>query len=166
MGSDTRACPHCGEPMETVVENYRYDGSGLENVVLSNIKVRRCAKDAEVIAVIPRIEELHRVLAKAVASKQTKLTPPEIKFLRKYLGWSGATFADWIGVDRSTVSRWESGDQPMGQQAERLLRVFALAVKPEEQYEAVAKVTNQTGAPTVLRVHQESSGGWAAEAVG
>lgn len=165
MGTDTRTCPHCGEPMDTVVENYRYDGCGLENVVLSNVKVRRCRKDAEEVVVIPRVEELHRVLAKAVASKETKLTPPEIRFLRKYLGWSGTTFAEWIGVDRSTVSRWESGDQAMGQQAERLLRVFALAIKPEEQYEAVSRVSNEKGAPTILRVHQESPGGWAAESV-
>lgn len=162
MGSETRACPHCGEPMETEIENYRYDDSGLENVVLTNIKVRRCHKDAEIIVAIPRIEELHRVLAKEVASKQTRLTPAEIKFLRKYLGWSGTKFAEWIGVDRATVSRWESGDQAMGQQAERLLRVFALTSKPEEQYEAISKVTNEIGTPTILRVHREGQG-WATE---
>ena len=54
---------------------------------------------------IPRIEDLHRTIAQAVIAKRERLTPAEIRFLRKFLGWSGADFAAHVGTTPETVSR-------------------------------------------------------------
>jgi DNA-binding transcriptional regulator YiaG len=65
---------------------------------------------------------LNEVLAKAIAKKPHRLTPGEIRFLRKYLGWSGKDFAQFMGVTPETVSRWENGAGRIGETAERFLR--------------------------------------------
>jgi hypothetical protein len=43
-----------------------------------------------------------------VIHKPARLSGSEVRYLRKYLGWSGADFAGHVGVDPSTVSNWET----------------------------------------------------------
>ena len=71
---------------------------------------------------------------------------PEIRFLRKYLGWSTADFASRMGTARETVSRWESGAVPMGSQADRLLRLLVATAAPVKGLFA-AGVDAHQGAP-------------------
>jgi len=94
------------------------------------VEVDRCPKCGAVEIVIPRIEELHRALALAILRKRGRLAAPEVRFLRKYLGWSGADFAKHMGVDAATVSRWENEEQPMGPVADRLLRLMVVTREP------------------------------------
>lgn len=127
-------CLTCGKALKSVRENHRYVESGLPNVTLVNVEVRRCPHCGEQELVIPKMDQLHRVLAGAVATKTDRLTHQEIRYLRKYLGWSGAEFAAHFGVAAETVSRWESGHQVMNPMAERLLRVLALRLEPIKDY--------------------------------
>ena len=98
------------------------------------MEVDRCPKCGAVEIVIPRIEELHRALALAILRKRGRLAAPEVRFLRKYLGWSGADFAKHMGVDAATVSRWENEEQPMGPVADRLLRLMVVTREPVKDY--------------------------------
>lgn len=115
-------------------ENYRYLASGLPNVTLVGVTVRRCAKCGEHEVVIPQIEELHRVLAVAVARRPSRLTKDEIRFLRKYLGYSGVDFAKLISVKPETVSRWENGRERIGPSTEKLIRMLVLRTQPVRDY--------------------------------
>ncbi len=126
--------PQCGHTMKTARENYLYRESGLPNVTLVGIEVSRCPQCGESEAVIPKIAQLHRVLVMITAQKVPRLTPEEIRFLRKYLGWSGADFAEHFGVAAETVSRWENGSTQMSAAAERLLRLAALRLEPVQDY--------------------------------
>jgi putative zinc finger/helix-turn-helix YgiT family protein len=110
--------------MKTKRENYRYEAVGLPGITLQGVEVSRCVECGEYEVAIPRIEDLHRAIAGAVISKNDRLTPAEIRFLRKHLGWTGAEFAAHFGAARETVSRWENGSSPMGPTAERLLRMI------------------------------------------
>ena len=78
-------CMECGEPLKVTRETIEYRQGGLPGVRLRNIEVRRCPEDGEIYEVIPRIEELHALLARAVATKSAKLTPHEVVFLRNHL---------------------------------------------------------------------------------
>jgi putative transcriptional regulator len=127
-------CPQCGHAMKTVRENYLYKESGLPNVTLMGIEVSRCSSCGEHEAVIPRLEQLHRAIGTTIARKRPRLTPAEIRFLRKSLGWSGADFAAHMGVSAETVSRWENGSSGMGSAAERLLRLATLTREPAADY--------------------------------
>src|SRR5437764_1043651 len=105
-------CPTCRKAdLETRVVNHRYSESGLDNVVLNGIEIRRCPNCGEELVSIPRIEELHQKIATDLISKPGRLSPGEIRFLRRWLGWSGTDFAKMMGVDPATVSRWESSEK-------------------------------------------------------
>lgn len=127
-------CSQCGGKMTTKPENYRYAASGLPNVTLVGVDVRRCSRCGDHEVVIPRIEELHRVLAAAVVRQASRLTKDELKFLRKYLGYSGVDFAKVIGVAAETVSRWENGKERIGPTTERLIRMLVVHSQPIKSY--------------------------------
>ena len=128
------SCENCGKRIRARREAYHYTGCGLPNVTLLNVEVHRCATCGWHAVDIPRILDLHALLARLLACKVPRLTPAEARFLRKYLGLSGRDFAAKMGVKPETVSRWESGAQAMGPAAERLLRLMALAYAPIDKY--------------------------------
>lgn len=129
-------CLVCGTPMKGARENIKDDLIGLDGVTLKGVMVYRCPKCGEREVGIFKMEELHRHLAMTVARRREKLGPKEIRFLRKYLGLSSKDFAEKMGVDKTTVSKWERVDAPapMGQPAERLLRLLVMVDKPIDEY--------------------------------
>jgi putative zinc finger/helix-turn-helix YgiT family protein len=155
-------CAACGKPMTTARENYSYTASGLPQVTLARVEVRRCKACGEHEVVIPRIEQLHRVIARAVIGKRSRLTAAETRFLRKYLGWSGADFARHMGVTAESVSRWENNREKMGPVADRLLRLMVANKAPVSEYPIAALAELQEKpSPLPMRVHAEpAKGGW------
>jgi transcriptional regulator with XRE-family HTH domain len=69
-----------------------------------------------------------RLLAVAIIGKPYRLRGDEIRFLRKYLRKTGAEMARLLHVTKTTVSKWENDDDQIGEQSDRLLRVYALAL--------------------------------------
>lgn len=54
----------------------------------------------------------------------------DISVLRKKAGWSQDRMAEFLGVDRSTVSRMENG-APVSGPVARLLKILSQAENPE-----------------------------------
>lgn len=158
-------CPRCARPMKTSRENYLYKECGLTNVTLVDIEVSRCPNCGEHEAVIPKIEQLHRFIATTIARKVPRLMQEEIRFLRKYLGWSGGDFAEHMGVSPETVSRWENGTATMGPSAERLLRLATLTREPASDYslDILKDVAQKKQAVQRLQIRVRK-GNWNAEA--
>lgn len=153
-------CLECGDAQVTTAhENFNYKASGLP-VTLVNVEVRRCKACGEFEVVIPRIEELHRAIARAVIAKRSRLTPAEIRFLRTRLGWSGTDFARHMGVKAETVSRWENGHDHMSPAADRLLRLMIVTRQPETDYSLESLLDVDAEAkPTKVRA-RASKAGW------
>lgn len=124
---------HCDGTVTTKRETYKYDSCGLPYVTLRNVEVRRCGLCGDMSVVIPRMEELHRLIANIVVRKPAPLAASEIKFLRKYIGLSQVDFSRAMGVSAETACRWES-DKPMGAAADRLLRVMVVINEPVRDY--------------------------------
>lgn len=157
-------CPQCRHAMVRSTENHRYSESGLSNVVLVGVEVRRCPHCGENVVSIPRMEELHRALAMTIIRQPGRVAPSEIRFLRKWLGWSGVDFARHMGVAPETVSRWESTEnpKPMGGTAERLLRLAVAHGQPVDEY-PIAMLTeiNDDQAPSMsLLAMKPDRTGW------
>jgi len=139
----------------------------LPGVVLINVPIWTCAHCGEKEIGIPRMDELQDVLAHAVAHKLGRLGPPEIRFLRKHLGWSGRDFAAAFDVTPETVSRWENGERNMSTTAERLLRMCATRLEPVRDYAAVEgmlRAPSEPGGDEPMRVELNPESGWSAAA--
>lgn len=162
-------CTECGGPV--VVERdavRRYDIGGLPHIELHGVEVTRCAKCGIEDIAIPRVGQLHRVLASRLIKQHRMLAPVEIRFLRKHVGMSSADFAQRMGVTRETVSRWETGAGPMGAVADRLLRLLVVTHEPSDSYVVDDLLRELTDAPApkkLLSVAVRNSGkqGWAPE---
>jgi len=116
-------------------ENFRYQECGLGNVTLAGIAVRRCPGCGNVMPRVPNIEGLHDAIARLLVTKAERLSAPEIVFLRKYLGWSGADFAKNMHCDRAQISKWEHGKVVMSKPYELLLREMVASGKKIEDYQ-------------------------------
>ena len=127
-------CLACNGDMKESRASQPYMGDELPNVMMNGVIVRTCSSCGEEEIGIPQIATLHKLIAYNLAESEYQLTPGEIRFLRKYLGWSGKDFARHFDVTPETVSRWENGVNVMGSTSEKLLRLSALRVDPIDEY--------------------------------
>jgi putative zinc finger/helix-turn-helix YgiT family protein len=112
---------------------YRYDGSGLPDVFLKNVKWTRCDNCGETTVDIPRLSQLHRCIAWMVVMKNSYLTPEEMVFLRKMLGKRQGEMATILGIDQVALNRWERGKRTGRTKAsDTLFRLAYLAYQDDE----------------------------------
>jgi putative zinc finger/helix-turn-helix YgiT family protein len=163
MSKKCRTC-HVGE-LKIERENYKYAESGLPNVVLQGVEVRRCVECGSHEVALPGVAQLHRAIAMAVIHKPARLSAAEVRFLRKYLGWSGVDFAAHVGVDPSTVSKWENEHEPIGPSSDRLLRMMVAHGSPVEDYgvDNLKNISDRQAPPVNVRLHKRERGGWVAD---
>lgn len=124
-------CPTCGsEHFLFEKSHHHFLESGLENVHLTNVEIGTCADCGEKVVSIPHSTELMRLIGESVLLKPTSLIGAEIRFLRKNLHLKINEFAQLLGVDRVTVSRWENEHEKPSRSADRLVRLtYALEAK-------------------------------------
>lgn len=162
-------CMRCGDERVTeTTGTHRYDESGLEHVLLGNVKIRVCEGCGARAVVIPAIEQLHAALASSIARKQEKLTAHEARFLRTQLGFCTEDLASVLGVAPEDVRAWEDKDagNAMPEPAELRLRMMAMAPVPLQDYrpETIGRAARMAPAPAkisftrceVERRHQSS----------
>ena len=120
-------CYVCGQNLQTVKDKpYEYTECGLD-VVLLGVTQYVCNSCGEEYAAIPKPEKLHKAIGLDICKKKKALLlPDEIKFLRKELNLKAKELARSLGVDDSTVSRWENGKKQIGESSDRLLRAIYL----------------------------------------
>ena len=158
-----KKCRTCGKAeLTSSVETYLYAESGLPNVTLVGVEVRRCPSCGDHQLVLPRVTDLHRAIAHAVITKRARLSGAEVRYLRKYLGWSGVDFAKHIGADPSTVSNWETEKDPIGMASDRLLRMMVAHGAPVDEYplDELTKIENERQPPLAVRLSPKANG-WA-----
>ncbi|MCC6995794.1 MAG: helix-turn-helix domain-containing protein [Deltaproteobacteria bacterium] len=149
--------------MDEKRETRRWEEGGLVFTV-EGAEVSRCPKCGEEAVGVTNIEGMYQAVARYLITARERLSPSEIRFLRKYLGLSGSDFAAHVGVDRATVSRWESGAQAMGPQMDRLLRLLVAHAKPIDEYpiETLKDVATAEPVDRRLRVAASTRGSWEA----
>lgn len=125
----------CGGKMKEHKENARFDEGGID-VVLDNVSVWRCPDCAESETAIPQFEQMHQVIASELMSQKGRLRPKEVKFLRKFLGYSKEDFAKKFHVDKATVAHWESPNtrRPISKAYELLLRAMVKMGDTAKEY--------------------------------
>ena len=122
-----RECSNCGAPATVARGEYPFAQSGLD-VRLVGIQLIKCKKCGQTDPIIPNLADLMRVIALAVVEKPWKLCGKEIKYLRKYMQMTAHQFAGHMGVDHTTVSKWENDKIDLGDTSDRLIRALAVTL--------------------------------------
>ena len=124
--------------------DYRYLESGLPNVRLRNIKWYKCKECKHTEAAIPKIGQLHRCIAWRIIQKPNPLNGLEIRFLRKMMRAEQSNFANLLGMDENTLSRWENDTRYKRPNADdTAIRLFYLAFKDDEYTEEVHRIVRK-----------------------
>ena len=145
-----KKCKVCSGEMTSSREAYRYNESGLPNVILKDVEVRRCPNCGTQEVPLPRVVELHRAIAMALVHKPARFLGAEVRYLRKYMGWS-VDFASCMGVNPETVSRWENEKEAISTTSDRLLRLIVARGWPVEDYSVddLVKIDDRRDPPFV-----------------
>jgi putative zinc finger/helix-turn-helix YgiT family protein len=122
----SRDCFECHRNMIGRRENYRYTEAGLKSVTLTNVLVFHC-KCGAIVAELPAIGQLHALIADHLFRKKTILSGEEVRFLRKWVGYSATELAETTGYSKSIISRWENDRTKIGKEPDRLLRLIVFA---------------------------------------
>lgn len=121
-------CTACGATARAVRGAYRFTECGLRNVELQGVELVRCRKCGNEDVIIPRMNDLMRVLALAVVSRPSRLHGEDVRFLRKYLHMTQAEFAELIHIHKTNLSKWENDEDKIGEQSDRLIRAVVLGL--------------------------------------
>ena len=152
-------CSNCGAGARVVRGSHRFDEAGVP-VLLQGIQLIRCRKCGNEDPIIPTVNDLMKMLALAVATKPYRLRGEDVRFLRKYLSMNGDQFARLIHVDRTTLSKWETNDDPVGEQSDRLIRLIALSLGEglrEKLEEAIRSFPSIRKQPRKVRIEMDPS---------
>ncbi len=125
-------CDICGSQTAVVRGDHRFTESGLKSVILKGVEFVRCDQCNSKELIIPHMNELMRVIALAFLWKPGKLKGEDVKYLRKYVGLSAVDFSRTLGVDPTTLSKWENDHDPVGSANDRLIRLVVLAMSDDD----------------------------------
>lgn len=115
-------CTKCGEELRSETGNFDMAELGVPNVVLQGIEILKCDQCGTSDPVIPRLADLMRTIAAAFLAKPARLAGGEVKFLRGRAELTQAQFAELLHVDRTTVTKWETGEWPVSASTDVAIR--------------------------------------------
>jgi DNA-binding transcriptional regulator YiaG len=120
-----RTCERCGRWLRLVHRTYHYRESGLPDVFLRKIPMYVCPHHGVQTVVLRGIDRLQGDIRSALLDRGGPFSGPEVRFLRKYEGWTQSELAARLGVHKITVTRWETESEPVGAASQQLLyRLF------------------------------------------
>jgi putative zinc finger/helix-turn-helix YgiT family protein len=141
----TTPCCECGKEMKGRIENYRYNECGLQSVVLKSVLVFHCDYCGGSMPQLTAVKNLHGMIALSLLKKESLLTGEEVRFLRKFNGFSIAELAKALGAHKSQISQWENGLKKMSNGTDRLIRLTCMA-----RMTSGALTTNEGMSPDAL----------------
>lgn len=108
-----------------------YDASDLGapfKIILCNaVKQTRDNSTGEVLSTtIPNVSDLRKEIALARCLESRRLSPTELKYIRKLIKVPAKELARQLGVSAEHFSRCEAGERTLSISAEKLLRVLVL----------------------------------------
>lgn len=126
-------CDLCqGQILTKTNQLYHYKESGLDNVYLSAITVEECQQCGDISPWIPKLNKLHRAIARAIVMKPNSLSGEEIRFLRTERELKAKDFATLLSIDPVTLSRWENNQQQPSSQNDSFIRTVYVVIFNEQ----------------------------------
>lgn len=107
---------------ERKIETFLYEGLGFP-ILLVNAPLRK-AFGEWVIDI--DFNKLRRNVLNYLIHKQTNLTGPELRFIRKHLEMTTTEFGKVCGTSHVAVLKWESGENRISPTTDLYIRLFVL----------------------------------------
>lgn len=131
-------CYQCNTTMEVIKDQpYTYDTCGLDNVIIFGIPQYKCHECGEVYVSVPKIKQLHQVVAVSLCCQKERLSGKELRFLRKEMRLKASEFAAVLSIDPSTLSRIENGHETPSEPLEKFIRSTYISMVNSTQEEPV-----------------------------
>jgi putative zinc finger/helix-turn-helix YgiT family protein len=122
--NNKKMCPNCGSEDVLISRGeHKFTESGLDNIILKNVEIKKCNNCGEKVVSIPKPNQLLKIIGEQIILNPNRLSPSEIKFLRKNIYLKIKEFAKIMGVTRATVSRWENEHSAPSGPEDRLIRL-------------------------------------------
>jgi DNA-binding transcriptional regulator YiaG len=121
-------CGSCGSEARVARGDYEFKESGLPGLVLVDIELIKCGNCRDVDPVLSRVDELMHIAAVAILEKPFRLQGEELRFLRKHIDVNQEEFARLLHIDRTTLSKWENNEDPIGLQSDLLARAVVISL--------------------------------------
>ena len=126
-------CDLCqGQILTKTNQLYQYKESGLDNIYLIGLTVEECQQCGDISAWIPKLNKLHRAIARAIVMKPSPLSGEEIRFLRTERELKAKDFAALLSIDPVTLSRWENNQQHPSSQNDSFIRTVYVVLFNEQ----------------------------------
>ena len=120
-------CSSCGAEARIVRGDYEFRETGLRDLILVDIELIKCGKCGNVDPILSHLDELMHVAAVAILQKPYRLRGEELRFLRKHSDLSQEEFAKLLRVNKTTLSKWENNEDPIGLQSDLLARAIVIS---------------------------------------
>jgi DNA-binding XRE family transcriptional regulator len=125
----TRVCCNNRSKFSRIIRgNYEFRESGLNNVVLCGIEIIKCDHCGNEDPILPVLDYLLQVIALPLVNKPYRLAGEEVRFLRNYLKLTGDKLSRLLHVDKTTLSKWENNDDPVGTQSDLAIRMITMSL--------------------------------------
>lgn len=138
----------------------KYKECGLDNVTLHGVECHKCDQCGEEYYGFGDQEQLHSLISRALIFKKGILNGKELRFLRTFLGLSGAMFAARVAVSKETISRFETGSRPISKTFDILVKSLVANKLPDRDYDFHDHWLNQQGKNFKLIELNAEKDGW------
>lgn len=129
----SNVCPVCfEEKLKGKRGNYTFkikDGNNIREVTVSDLAWKECEECGEVVFDNVAAEKIEQERYRALGL----LTPEELRIIRKELGFTQATMADYLRVGSKSYCRWENGFSIQTKAMDRLIRLAYEEKREEEE---------------------------------
>ena len=115
MSNEENKCPACGEAAlrKKSVQNYEYRTPMGIVTIERESRFDECGACGEVFIPGQLIDEWNHIILKQLHDRATVLTPEELQFVFSVLPYSQNELAKATGKDRSTLTKYKSGENPI-----------------------------------------------------
>jgi len=126
------------EFMATEEQPFHFVDSGLDNIYLVGIRYFKNS-DGSLVAEIPAIKQLLRLIARDIVMSPRDLTGKEIRFLRKRLGKKASEYCTFLGIGAEMLSRVENESTKVSIQVQKLAKLSYCAFSEDSKLVECAK---------------------------
>ena len=124
MGAKGRYCVLCGKNAVTdiVVRDFKLPTEMGTVTIEGKSTFEKCRSCGETLVPGSSIDHWNRLILKRLASKQGYLTPEELQFIFSILPYTQAEIAKATGRERSTLTKYKKGTNPIDPLFDEALR--------------------------------------------